>query len=217
MLSIRALLPVLGRWPRRVAALVCLLLAAASALNARGGGAGAHARRTPVVVSSRDLPAGRVLAAADLQLARWPSGLVPRGAASDTATLIGHRLSGPLTRHEPVLTSRLLGPGLAAGLAANQVAVPVRVSDPAGGSLLRPGERVDLLAAAPDSVTARAQHATTVAHRALVLAVVPATDVESGTVDSGTTAVIVAVDRESAGALATLNGSSVLAVLGESP
>jgi Flp pilus assembly protein CpaB len=217
MLSMRALLPVLGRWPRRVAALGCLLLAVVSAVAARGHQSGPREQRTPVVVSSHDLPAGRVLVAADLQLARWPPALVPRGATSDERALIGHRLAGPLTRHEAVLPSRVLGPGLTAGLGADEVAVPVRVSDPAGAALLRPGERVDLIAAAPGSATAAPQRATTVARRALVLAVLPSTKPENDAANTGTTALIVAVNRESAGEFATLNGSSVLAVVGKSP
>ncbi|MCE0539226.1 RcpC/CpaB family pilus assembly protein [Kineosporia rhizophila] len=41
---------------------------------------------------------------------------------------------------------RLLGPGLLQGLPAGTVAVPVRLTDPAGSALVRAGQRVDVLA-----------------------------------------------------------------------
>lgn len=217
MPAIRTLLPVLGRWPRRLAALACLLLAAASAVSARGSEPTAHARRTPVVVSSRDLPAGRTLSAADLQIARWPPELIPRGAATNVRSLVGHRLSGPLARHEPVLSTRLLGPGLTTGLAGDEVAVPVRVTDPGGAALLRPGERIELLAAAPQSSMPQANNATIVARRALILAVRAERGQDNDSTDPGTTSLIVAVNRDSAGIFATLNDRAVLAVVGNSP
>ena len=54
---------------------------------------------------------------------------------------------------------RLAGPGALRGLAAGTVAAPVRIADAESAALLRPGDVVDLLAAAavPDGATGEAR------------------------------------------------------------
>lgn len=222
MPSPRALVPTLGRWPRRLAALACLLLAAVSALGS-GHSAHAEAHTKPVVVARRDLPAGHQLGAQDIAVARWPARLIPHGASHDPAALLGRRVAAPLPRHAPVLRSRVLGPGLTAGLGRDQVAAPVRVVNPAAGALLRPGEHVELLAAAaPPPVDAGASQDGTpppvvLSPDALVLAVVPEHDGATGLANGSGTLLIVAVERASAGRLATQTGARVLALVGKPP
>jgi pilus assembly protein CpaB len=114
---------------------------------------------TDVVVAARDLSAGTVLSAGDLRLAHRPTGDVPRGALSITAAATGRPVSSAVRRGEVLTDVRLVGPGALRGLAAGTVAAPVRIADAESAALLRPGDVVDLLAAAaaPDAPTGEAR------------------------------------------------------------
>lgn len=212
-------LPTLGRWPRRLLALGCLLLAVLSAVGATpSSDSDGSPRRVPVVVASRDLPAGRVLAESDLALAHWPPKLIPAGTATAVSSLVGRRAAAALTRGEPVVRTRLLGPGLAAGLSPGEVAVPVRVMDPVNAALLRPGDHVTLFAARPrTALGARSPHARVLADRVLILAVLPAKGHAPEPDRSAGSTLVVAVDRDFAGRFATLDQLNVLAVVGKPP
>lgn len=98
----------------------------------------------PAPVASRDLPAGAVLGADDLEVRRVPpesrpDGLVPAAEAR------GRTLAAPVRRGEALTDARLAGPGLAAAY-PGRVAVPVRIPDPAVVDLLRVGDEVEVLA-----------------------------------------------------------------------
>jgi Flp pilus assembly protein CpaB len=108
----------------------------------------------PVVVAATDLAAGTVLLEHDLTVARWPADLVPTGATAEVDGLAGRTLAGSLRAGEPVTDLRLVGPGLTSSLGGGQVAAPVRLADLAVAGLVRPGDRVDVLATAPDADTA---------------------------------------------------------------
>jgi Flp pilus assembly protein CpaB len=108
---------------------------------------------TAVLVAARDLPPGTALAAADLGRAALPSRLVPAGALRPGASVVGRLVAGAVRRGEPLTDVRLLGPALLAGYAADAVAVPLRFADPGAVALLRPGDRIDVLAAPADSFT----------------------------------------------------------------
>src|SRR4051812_50031977 len=88
-------LPRIGRWPRLLVAGTCLLLALASAVGGHQAVDAPAATAQPVVVAARPLPAGHLLARADLALARWPTAGRPAGARSDPSTVAGRRLAGP--------------------------------------------------------------------------------------------------------------------------
>lgn len=178
--SLRSRLPVLGRWPRLLAAGTCLLLALASALGTARKPAAAGGT-APVVVAARDLPAGTRLTAKDLVIAGWPARLRPSGARDRPGALVGQRLAGPVTAHEPVTSARLLGAGLSRGLPSGLVATPLPLDDPHAADLAHAGDRVTVLETPrlPDEVTAepgRIAHAERVVERALVLAVLPGSD-----------------------------------------
>ena len=121
-----------------------------------------------VVVAARDLPAGTVLEAADLEHARLPPDAAPDALATSPE---GAALAAPLRRGEPVTDVRLVGPDLTA-TDPDRVALPVRVSDADQVALLTAGDRIDLLATDPQARTT-----STIAQDAVVLAVpgVPAT------------------------------------------
>lgn len=101
---------------------------------------------TPIVAAARDLPAGAVLAASDLRTIAIPPADVPAGATIDMTALVGHQLSGPLRRGEP-LTDVRLGDGVLRRPALGLVSAPVRFADSQAAQLLQPGQRIDVLAA----------------------------------------------------------------------
>ena len=99
----------------------------------------------PVLVAAHDLPAGSRLGDGDLTTAHFRPGTEPGGLLDDPA---GRTLATPLHRGEPLTEARVLGPALTDGL-PGVVATPVRLPDAATASLLRVGDRVDVLAADP--------------------------------------------------------------------
>jgi pilus assembly protein CpaB len=217
------LLARLDRWPRRLAALACLLLAAASALGARAQAAAhpqAQGATVPVVVAAHDLGVGSVLTSRDLTVLAWPRDLVPVGAWAKPDRLVGRQLAGPVRKREAVTTTRLVGAGLTAGLAPGEVAAPV-ATDPAVASLIHPGDHVDVLAGPPQDISfgtatgkSSAAGAILLAEAVAVLAVLPPTDTAGG---SGTAVMLVATDRGTALRIAALHDRQVLAVLTSPP
>lgn len=103
-----------------------------------------------VTVAARDLPAGTVLADDDLTTYDLPTDAVPEGLAPDP---VGRILAAPVARGEPLVTLRLVGPGLTAGH-PELSALPVRLPDAAMTDLLRVGDRIDLVATDPQAGTA---------------------------------------------------------------
>jgi len=87
--------------------------------------------------------------AADLEVRRWPTELVPAGALRDVADADGRVLVGTARAGEPITDARLAGSGLAARLSGSPdaAAVPIRLSDPDVAALLVPGGRVDVVTA----------------------------------------------------------------------
>lgn len=122
------------------------LLAALSAGVAVAAGlhtvAGPPPPTVVVTTAARDLPAGTVLAEADLGSVRLDPDAVPRGATGDPA---GRVLAAPLREGEPVTDVRLVGNALAEAH-PGLTAMPVRIPDRALVELLAPGDRIDLIA-----------------------------------------------------------------------
>jgi pilus assembly protein CpaB len=129
-------------------ALLAAGLAAASVASALSVLAPTPAPTVPVLTAARDLTAGSVLTPEDLVQAALPSALAPEGALPDLASATGRVLAGPVRRGEPLTDVRLLGAALLPP--GSQVAVPVRLAEPAIGALLQAGDRIDVLAASPE-------------------------------------------------------------------
>ena len=106
-----------------------------------------------VLTAARDLPAGAVLEAGDLETRRLSEAAVPDGVVSREAAP-GRTLASPVRRGETLTDARLAGPGLAAGY-PGRVAVPVRIPDPAVVGLLRVGDEVEVLGVDPAGGDAR--------------------------------------------------------------
>lgn len=125
-----------------------------------------------VVVLTRDVPAGAALAETDVHSVRLPRELVAARMLRAPAEVVGQRLAVGLPAGFPLAEEVLVGPGLATGTAPGEVVVPVRLADAAVAGTLRPGDRVDLLAATADAA-ASAGGAEVVAAGALVVALEP--------------------------------------------
>jgi pilus assembly protein CpaB len=178
----------LGGWPRRLAALVLLLLACLSWLQDHRAPPPDARAGTAVLTAARDVASGAVLGAADLRMARYPPSSVPVGALHSARSALGRTLAGAVRRGEPITDVRLVGPGLVSGLAgADAVAVPVRLADGDAARLVRVGDRIDILATYADgaadpaepSPTDRTVDATPVAAGVRVLAVLARADAAS--------------------------------------
>lgn len=123
------------------------------------------AATVPVLTAARDLSAGTVLGPDDLVATALPEDLVPEGALTDMAATGGRVAAGPVRRGEPLTDVRLLGAALLPK--GTQVAVPVRLAEPATAALVRAGDLVDVLSAAPEG----GPFASLVAERLAVLSV----------------------------------------------
>ena len=122
-----------------------------------------------VLTATRDLAPGVPLTAGDLVTALVPAAVVPAGVLVEPAAALGRLLAGPVRRGETLTDARLLGPGLLGpGLigpgmpagAPDELAVPVRVAEPATAALVRAGDRVDVLSASPEGGVAASLVAT---------------------------------------------------------
>lgn len=145
----RLLRPVRRAVLRRRRLLAALLTAVAVASGVHAVAAPPPAR-VRVLVAARDLPAGEPLTADDLAERLFAPGTVPAGVA---ATPVGRTLAAPLRRGEPVTDVRLVGPALADGY-PGLTAVPVRLPDAGTVSLLRVGDRIDLIGTDPQGAGA---------------------------------------------------------------
>ncbi|WP_436777852.1 Flp pilus assembly protein CpaB [Yinghuangia sp. YIM S09857] len=124
------------------------LAALAAALSVAAGVAVARPPAppsVPVLVAARDLDTGLVLGPRDVRTARLPPDAVPDHALRRLADARGRPLAAAVRRGEPLTDVRLVGPQLR-GLPGT-VALPVRFADPDAARLLRPGDRIDVLAA----------------------------------------------------------------------
>lgn len=184
---------------RRRRWLAALFAAAAAAFGLAAARPHPHGER--VLVAGRDLAGGAVLGPGDVAARILPARAVPAGAVR---AAVGRVLSGPVRRGEPltdVRLSRSADPLRTRDPGA--VAVPVRLADAGVARLLRPGDRVDVLAARADGPLP----AHTVAAGVPVLAVPkPGPDGDEGAL------VVVETGREQAAALARASVDSRLSI-----
>ncbi|GAA1498179.1 hypothetical protein GCM10009628_31830 [Paeniglutamicibacter kerguelensis] len=138
-----------GRSGRELFAKYRRLLAAAVAMLAVVTSLAALApeaeERVQVLVAGRDLPAGTLLTDSDLALAPVSRSLLPAGGLGRGEPVAGSRLAIPLVAGSPLLETMIIGPGLLAGTPPGTVAVPLRLNDAQTASLLRAGQRVDVV------------------------------------------------------------------------
>ncbi|MFI6583544.1 SAF domain-containing protein [Embleya sp. NPDC050493] len=99
----------------------------------------------PILVAARDLPAGSTPGVADLTLVAMPTALHPAGVLHAVGQAAGVALTGPLRRGEPVTDVRVARSG--GPRDTGTVALPARFADADAVAVLRPGDRIDVLAA----------------------------------------------------------------------
>jgi pilus assembly protein CpaB len=200
---------------RQVAAAVLACLALVLALRAPPPAADAEQATVPVAVAAADLAAGAVLTPGDLTAVPVPADVAPGGAVGAPDELIGQVLAAPVRAGEAVTDVRLVGPGLWSQVPEGQVAAPVRLADLAVASLLRAGDRVDVLGTAADAVDGGVAPVRVVAESALVLSA-PAPPTDDGPVlgagGSGSGLLVLAVDPATAQALAGAGAGGTLTV-----
>jgi pilus assembly protein CpaB len=107
-----------------------------------------------VVVAAVSLRHGTVLTADALTEVQWPAASVPAGAFSSREALLGpggpRTVVSPIGKSEPVLASRISGPGQRGTLSAviddDKRAITIRVDDVLGvAGFVQPDDRVDVL------------------------------------------------------------------------
>jgi Flp pilus assembly protein CpaB len=204
MTSPRALLRELLRAASRHRALLAAGLAAACVASGLSVVAPGTPPSAAVLTVTRDLPAGAVVTRDDVRRTAVPVGLRPTGALSRPAQAVGRLVAGPVRRGEPLTDVRLLGAALLPP--GHEVALPVRLAEPATASIVVAGDRVDVLSAAPDG----AATAEVVASGVRVLAVPDVGGAGDGAL------LVLAASRPAAARLAAaaVTGSLSVVVLG---
>ncbi len=188
---------------RRPLAAVCAAVAVAAGLEAN---AAPPPPRTMVLTAARDLPAGSVVGADDVDRTAYAPDSVPPGVLPDAAAVVGRTTTTPLRAGEALTGTRLVAASLLRGY-PGLVAVPVRIGDPAAVRLLRVGDRVDLLAADPQGETS----ARVVGRDVPVLAI-PRPREESPGLTTGAL-MVVAVGEEDARTVAQASVTAFLTVV----
>ncbi|AHI22306.1 SAF domain-containing protein [Corynebacterium vitaeruminis] len=109
----------------------------------------------PVVVASRDVSAGSLVAETDLKVARFPANLVPEGALTDPGEASGRVAASAMSTGMPVLASSVVSLELSHSVVSKSTGdevrepynmVPIRLADPALAPLLVHGDTVTVVA-----------------------------------------------------------------------
>lgn len=104
-------------------------------------------RTVGVAVAAHDLRPGTILRPADIRRVRLAPGTVPQGAVATGHSPTGRTVAAPMRAGEIFTDLRLAGPSLVAAIGGpGLVAVPIRLDDADIAGLLRPGDRVDVVA-----------------------------------------------------------------------
>jgi hypothetical protein len=175
-----------------------------------------HEHRSPVLVTSKPLPPGTVLTAADLATALWPEEAVPAAAVRRLSDALGHTVGAAMSRGEPLTAARLLDTGISAALAPGQVALTIGLAGGDQAAILHAGALIDLYAADADTALIGGSPSPSGGGRRLgtglrVLAVLPPSPERAG--DSGGASLVIAADRATAARLADRPAGQFLASL----
>ena len=155
--------------------LVAGLLTVVAYRNSAGKLAAIKARNTQVVLAARDLQLGQSLEAGDVRMAEMPAGNLPQGAYHDVNQVVGHGVIATIAKNEVLLPTKVAtdkeGSGLPSLIPANMRAVSVRVNDVVSvAGYVTPGTRVDVLVTGSPTITQNDLVTTTVLENIEVLA-----------------------------------------------
>ncbi|WP_369369877.1 Flp pilus assembly protein CpaB [Promicromonospora sp. Populi] len=172
-----------------------------------------------VAVTARPVAAGTELTRDDVRVRAIAADVAPPGAVRTVHELLGRAAVVGLPAGAPLHASLVSDDGVSAAAPRGTVVVPVRLSDGAVAALLRPGDRVDLLAGATPGIES-AGEPQYLARNALVLPIPAEREPESaggllGPASDGDEPVtLVAVTPRDAPELSAISGwGSVTAVL----
>lgn len=194
-------------WHRRKLAVVAAMGATAAGITAATPPA---PQTVGVVVAARQLTGGQRVTAGDLTTRQLLRPAIPDDAVADPSAVLGRTLVAPLSRGSVLTTLSVIGdhPTVTHG----NVIAPVRISDAAVIGLLRVGDRVDIVAADPES----GGGAHLIAEQVRVVTIPRSSDSGSSLApDSGDpqTLVLVEVSTDQATALADAAAGSQLSIL----
>ncbi|MEE8451754.1 MAG: Flp pilus assembly protein CpaB [Thermoguttaceae bacterium] len=105
----------------------------------------------PVAVALVDLPRGRTVTAADVEVKEWPKNVLPEGALATPEEVVDRAVVIPVMAGEPILQAKLAnkdaGRGLAALIPKGMRAYTIKASRVASNvaGFILPGDRVDVL------------------------------------------------------------------------
>lgn len=133
-----------------------------------------RSRLVAVVVAARPLAVGEVATPEAVRTVLFPADLVPDDAAHQLAQVVGKPVTAALSAGEAVTTRRVRPESVLAGQPIDLVAFHVTIPDVRAVSMVRPGDRVDLVG--PTGI---------VAHSAPVLSVDPVVTTDFGSVLQG--------------------------------
>ncbi len=110
----------------------------------------AGAQRIGVVVAAIDLPPGRAIAAADLDVRAMPPDALPAGTLTEPSAAIGRFARTPISKGQVVL-ARIISAapaafesGIELPTGHRAIAIPVSAAHAVGGAVI-PGSRVDVI------------------------------------------------------------------------
>lgn len=194
-------------WHRRKLAVIAAMSAAAIGITALSP---KPAPTTTVVVADHRLNGGLRLDTSDLRAREIPTAAVPADAVRELDQVVGQTLIAPLSAGSVLTELSVLGDRPV--VEDDHILAPVRVADPAVVDLLRPGDRIDILASSPESGGQTRRIAEDVR-----VVTIPQPDSDSGGLTGGTveqrTLLLVEVPREQATALADAAAGSQLGVV----
>lgn len=182
------------------------LLAAAAVWAALQAMSPAERETVPVWTAAADLPAGSTLERDDLHRAAYPADGVPAGAVHSADEVVGRTVLAPVPAGLPITGAQLLGPGTLEGYPGRS-ALGVRI-DPGTAALLRPGDRIALVAGDPQGGTP----AERVTGDALVVTV-PSGSTDAGAMAGSGRLVVLAVRDAEVTAVSTAAASRLLTVV----
>ncbi|GAB3742427.1 SAF domain-containing protein [Microlunatus parietis] len=186
-------------WHRRKLAVVAAVLAVLTGINAA-------APRPPdtvtVLRATELLPGGSPVTEGQVRASPVAAGSVPDDALTDPDQVVGRLVVAPVPAGQVLTGYDLLGEQ---SVGPGRVLAPVRLADSGLAAVLRPGDRVDVLAADGQGGPVR-----TVVERARIVTIPAAGDVSR---DTGGVLLLVEADAETAAELARAAGSSTLTVL----
>lgn len=129
-----------------------------------------------MVVATRALKAGTIIAATDVKTVPWPAEHLPKGAYEAAEGVIGNTVFDPIGNEEPVMAAHLASSqsGGGSGVPEGMRAVSVHVTDSTGVmALLGAGQKVDVQVVTGRGVKVSETQVRTALENITVLSVTP--------------------------------------------